>query len=266
MSSILVLVILAAVSLLVSRVASVALTATGLARSSARFQARSALSGVGFTTSESEAIVNHPARRRIVMTLMLIGNVGLVTSVATLLTGFVNADPSRAALRGAVLLAGLAVVFAASRSQLVDRCLSRVIGRFLSRYTDLDVRDYAGLLRVAGPYSVKELHVETGDWLAGRMLGELRLRDEGVVVLGVVNPDGRYSGAPDKETRLAPGDQLILYGHDDTLADLDSRSKGPSGDAAHRRSAVQHEKRLHDDPQPDRDSGHPDGLTQRSGR
>ncbi|HWH13902.1 MAG TPA: hypothetical protein VNT51_04095 [Miltoncostaeaceae bacterium] len=47
------------VSLLVTRVATVLLTATGLSREVARFQARSALSGVGFTTGEAESVVNH---------------------------------------------------------------------------------------------------------------------------------------------------------------------------------------------------------------
>jgi hypothetical protein len=242
-SSIVVLLVIAAVSLVVSRVASVALTATGLAQSAARFQARSALTGVGFTTSESEAIVNHPVRRRIVMALMLIGNVGLVTAVATLLTGFVNADPRRAAVHGAVLLAGLALVIAASRSAAVDRVLGRWISRLLRRYTDLDVRDYAGLLHVAGPYSVKELWVHPDDWMAGRTLGELRLRDEGVVVLGIVWADGQYLGAPGKATTVRAGDQLIVYGHDDTLADLDRRRKGAGGDTAHQRSASTNQQR-----------------------
>ena len=41
------------VSLLVTRVATVALTLTGMSREMVRFQARSALTGVGFTTSEA---------------------------------------------------------------------------------------------------------------------------------------------------------------------------------------------------------------------
>jgi len=53
------------VSLLITRVATVAFTLTGLSRDVARFQARSALSGTGFTTSEAEAVVGHPVRRRI---------------------------------------------------------------------------------------------------------------------------------------------------------------------------------------------------------
>lgn len=68
------------VSLLITRVATVALTLTGLSREVARFQARSALSGTGFTTSEAEAVVNDPVRRRIVMALMLVGSAGIVTA------------------------------------------------------------------------------------------------------------------------------------------------------------------------------------------
>ncbi|MCX6005379.1 MAG: potassium transporter TrkA, partial [Chloroflexi bacterium] len=42
---------------------SVALEATGMQRSRAHFQALSALSGTGFTTKDSEAVVNHSVRR-----------------------------------------------------------------------------------------------------------------------------------------------------------------------------------------------------------
>ncbi|WP_419193904.1 hypothetical protein [Novipirellula herctigrandis] len=38
----------------------------------AQFQTLSAFTGAGFTTNESEDIVNHPLRRRIMMYLMLL--------------------------------------------------------------------------------------------------------------------------------------------------------------------------------------------------
>lgn len=90
MIAILTLLIIITISLLVNRIATVALAFTGLSRETARFQARVAFTGAGFTTSESELITSHPVRRQIVMMLMLLGNAGLVTVVATLMTGFVN--------------------------------------------------------------------------------------------------------------------------------------------------------------------------------
>ena len=88
------LLVIVTLSLLVTRTAAVALTYTGLSHEAARFQARSAFSGVGYTTSEAEDVVNHPVRRRIVMNLMLLGNAGFVTVASSLILTFVsNSDP-----------------------------------------------------------------------------------------------------------------------------------------------------------------------------
>ena len=237
--AIMLLILVAVLSLLVTRVATAALTVTGMTRQSARFQARSALTGAGFTTSESEMVVNHPVRRRIVMALMLLGSVGLVTGVAGLLAGMLGAARAdQQLLRGALLLGGLIVVYVLSLSNWVDQRLSRLIMRLLRRYTNLEVQDYARLLHLAGEYSVKEMAVRAGDWMAGRSLGELRVKDEGVIVLGVVQRDGGYVGAPGKETVIEAGDTVILYGCDSVLCELDERRKGSDGDEAHHREAT----------------------------
>ena len=73
--------VILSLSLMVTRIASVALVHTGLGREAARFQARSAFTGVGFTTTESETIVGHPVRRRIVALLMLGDRRGRSTDV-----------------------------------------------------------------------------------------------------------------------------------------------------------------------------------------
>lgn len=233
MYGIVLLVIVALVSLLITRIATVALTVTGMSRESARFQARSALTGVGFTTSEAEQVVNHPGRRRIVMTLMLLGNVGLATAMAGILGTFLNADPEAGLVRGALLIGTLTAVYIASRSAAVDRRLSRLIGRWLTRHTSLHVGDYERLLHLAGEYAVQELAVEPGHWLTDRNLGEARLRDEGILVLGVTRKDGSYLGVPEKSTQVRPGDLLIVYGRGESIERLASRRRDPAGDAEH---------------------------------
>lgn len=231
--------LVALVSLLITRVATMALTLTGLSREVARFQARSALSGVGFTTSEAESVVTHPVRRRIVLVLMLAGSAGLVTVMATLLLSFVNADREQALLRLAVLTGGLAAILVISKSPLVDRWLSRVIARALTRWTDLDVRDYERLLHVGGDFAVVELVVRPEDWMAGCTLGELNLRDEGVAVLGVQRPDHGYIGSPIWATRINAYDTVVAYGPAARLAELDVRPKGSRGDDAHQRAVAE---------------------------
>jgi TrkA-C domain len=221
-----ILTIVALTSLLITRVAAAALTVTGMPRSVARFQARSALTGVGFTTTEAESVVNHPVRRRIIMSLMLAGNIGLAAVAAGLMTGFLNtSDPERGGVRAGLLVLGLAGVYLLSRSAVVDRHLSNLVGRLLHRYTDLPVRDYEALLRIAGEYSIREVAAHSGGWLVDRPLGELRLRDEGVSVLGIVRTDGSYEGVPGKDARIRDGDTVIAYGRASVIAEISERHR-----------------------------------------
>ena len=71
MLAIISLLLIVALSLIVTRTAAVALTYTGLSQQAASFQARSAFTGVGYTTSEAESLVNHPVRRQGVWRLRL---------------------------------------------------------------------------------------------------------------------------------------------------------------------------------------------------
>ena len=223
-------------SLLVTRVATVMLSLTGLSQESAHFQSRSAFFGVGFTTSEAESVVSHPVRRRIILTLMLLGSAGLVTALASLVISFGGSSGEDRLTRGLVLVGGLLLLLLLARSRLFDRAVARFTTRLLRR-TGADVRDYAGLLRLSGGYTVGELRVEPDDWVAERTLGELRLRDEGVVVLGVHRREGGYVGVPRAGTRVEAGDTLVLYGHADRLEELDERSRGSAGDVAHRKAS-----------------------------
>jgi hypothetical protein len=220
-------------SIVITRVATVMLTATGLSRDIARFQARSAFSGAGFTTNESESVVNHPVRRRIVLQLMLLGAAGVVTSLTSLLLSFSGTTGAQTANRIAVLLGGLLLLRLLAGSQVVDRVLTRITEWALRRYTSLNVRDYDKLLHISAEYSVAEVDAEAGDWITGRSLGELRLRDEGLMVLGIYRDPKTYLGVPRQDTVVEEGDRLVVYGEEDSIPQLAERSAGDDGDAAH---------------------------------
>jgi MFS family permease len=240
------LLLVVAVSLLLTRVATVILIATGMSREQARFQARSAFSTAGFTTSESEKVVNHPIRRRVVMTLMLLGSAGTVAVISTLILGFgSHAGGGRRWWRILELVLGLLALVWFSRSRWVDRRLTNVIRAVLGRFTDLDDRDRASLLDLAADYAVNELSVAEGDWLAGRTLAELDLRHEGAVVLGITQVSGSYDPVPSGETRVVPGDTLIVYGPGRLLRELDVRRAGPEGDRAHQLAVEAHRRDKH---------------------
>ncbi|MDQ4148929.1 MAG: TrkA C-terminal domain-containing protein [Actinomycetota bacterium] len=242
-------------SLLITRIASTALTITGLPRHVARFQARSAFTGVGFTTSEAEDVVHHPVRRRIVMLLMLLGNAGIITIAGSLILSFARSESSaEASLRLGLLVAGMAVLLWLANSSKFDRYLSAGISKLLSRWTDLEAKDYAGLLQLSGAYGISELQIQEGDWLADRTLAELELRDEGAAVLGIYRPGEAYVAVPNGESRLMPGDVAVIYGRSSLLKELDRRRAGPDGDREHEEAVAGQARVLQEQAEQDRES------------
>lgn len=232
----------AALFITAARVATIALVGTGMATESAAFQARSALMGVGFTTAEAEAAINHPVRRRIILWLMTFGNAGVITGITSLLLGFINAEADQAIQRGLILVAGLIVLLLLTRLHLLERGLTRFTRWALARWTTLETRDFAQLLRFSHDYGIIELHAREDDWLIDRPLSRLGLPDEGVVILGLHRSDGHFIGAPTGHTTIHAGDTVIAYGRIDHLEELDDRHRGLSGDRAHREAVrEQHE-------------------------
>jgi hypothetical protein len=229
------------IGLVITRVATVALRATGMSHEAARFQARSAFSGVGFSTEESEQVVQHPVRRNLVLLLMMLSTAGLVTTIVTLMLSFVTASGfAQPALRLAVLVVGLVVLWAVATNSWIEARMSRVIEWALARWTDLDARDYVRLLDLLGGYAITEVRVDPGEWLLGRRVGDLLLAGEGVVVLGIRRARGGYMGAPPVGTEFESGDTLVLYGQADALDELRRRRAGSAGEQEHERAKVRH--------------------------
>ncbi len=241
MAAVVSLIVVVTLGLLVTRVATVALTMTGMSLQHARFQARSAFTGTGFTTSEAAAVVGHPARRRIAMALMLVSGAGAVTVIGTLILSFAGVDSTGGGLRRAgVIVVSLVGLLWLAKNGVVDRALRTVIERLLRRFTDLDVRDYAALLHLRGQWRVAQLPVAEDDWIASRPLGQLSLPEEGVAVLGVERAEGTWTGAPKEDLQLQVGDVVVLYGRNAMLDDIASRLHGEDGDAASERSRAWH--------------------------
>lgn len=227
-------------SLFITRLATVALKMTGLSQDAAEFQSRSAFTGTGFTTSEAESVVDHPVRRKIIMLLMIVRSAGLLTIVLSLILSFIGTtgeEGSDRITRLLWILAGVGVLWGLSLSKGLELMMETLMQRALERWTDLEARDYARLLNLTGEYGVTRLMVEEHDWVASRPVSECRLSDEGVHILGIERQDGGYVGVPRGQTKIHPGDTLILYGRTEALSELDERGSGSRGDSAHETAA-----------------------------
>lgn len=231
-------------SLVITRIATTALSLTGLSWEASRFQARSAFTGTGFTTEESEHIVKHPVRRQIITWLMIARSAGLISIVISLILSFGSSgeDDAVRLIRLGWLIAGVGVLWVLASSKVLERWMRRVIKQALNRWTDLDVRDYNELLKLSGDYTVREVRVDRDDWLADRTLADCRLREEGVLALGIYRTNGAYLGAPEPSTRIYSGDTLLLYGRSHVLRNLDERRAGPIGEAEHARARTEQQQ------------------------
>ena len=96
------------------------------------------------------------------------------------------------------------------------------------------------LLQLTTDYAVTELNVGPNDWLASKTLIDLRLPEEGVLVLGIKRREGEYVGAPHASTEVRAYDSVVLYGPIDRIRELDERRAGRTGDAAHLSARSQH--------------------------
>jgi len=244
MAGVVSLFIILVLSLLVTRLATAALTLTGVSRELARLQSISAFTGVGYTTAESESLTEHPVRRRLLILLMILGNAGFVTAISSLILSFSGLEERTGYIRAGWILGGLLVLWLFARSKWVDRTMHRVMRRLLERSGAMRALDYEKLLDLRGDYIVSTHRVGRDDWMAGRSLAELKLFEEGISVLGIHRSNGDYLGVPRGETPVEPGDLIVLYGEEEDIEEVRQRSRDARGEQEHREAVADQKGRL----------------------
>ena len=215
--------IVALLSLLFTRLATGSLIATGMPPESAAFQARSAFTGAGFTTTEAENVVNHPVRRRVISTTMFVGNLGVPTLVVTVTVGFLAPGPGETGTRALVFAAGVAAIVALAFTRPVTRFFVAV-GR---RGTQpLLRRSLTGrvvpLLSLSEDYQVVALPLS--DDVPLRSIRGLQQALPRLRVLGVRRGGhrGTFVSGPPSDVSLHAGDDVVV------LADTAALSEFPS--------------------------------------
>lgn len=193
---------------IIVEVSAIALKITGMDLHKARFQALSALVTVGYTTSDSEMVVQHPARRRIIMVLMVLGYLGTATIVTSLINilrhPLTLLQVSTATM---IILLAISVVF--SRSLRVK--LDRGIERQLARSNSLQKRPVEEVLRLDGQYGVAEVIIKAHSKWTGQTIASAKFRDRGIFIMAIEREKNFIHSPRGNETLMA-GDKLILYG------------------------------------------------------
>lgn len=223
MGAIVALSIIVLLALLIVQLGTNALKLSGMPLSVARFQAASAFFGVGFTTKEAELVVDHPVRRRIILQLIITGNVGLMSAAATMIVAFVQNNDSEGLPQGLLLvfvLLGALLLAAILNLRIVRKPMDMLMRYSLERAGLKRAVDYELLLKVKQGFCVSDLEISEGHPLADLPLYKSRPADQGIVVLGIYHRAGTFEGAPRKDAVISAGDTVMVYGNEDAVSAL----------------------------------------------
>ena len=209
--AILILVTVLLLSFLVVRIGAVLLELTGLDEERARFQALSAFTGTGFTTSEAESVVIHPFRRRIITTLIILGNAGIVSVIGSLVASFWQKSSYEMLKNLLILLIGIWVIYRLSRSQRVKEQLRRKIKSRLEKSEHFHRVAFDYLLQQAKGYGVVRVKIPPDSPVAGKSLKELGTTKKSLLILSIERDD-RLIPVPGADDVLQAGDVLLCFG------------------------------------------------------
>ncbi len=118
-------------SVLIVRAGAIALRMTGLDEKTAQFQALSAFTRAGFTTRESEMVVSHPQRRRIITWLIVLGNAGILAAIVTATSSLTTSTDYKLGIAIGILILGIFAIYGIARHNGLNRRWEALVERRL---------------------------------------------------------------------------------------------------------------------------------------
>jgi len=205
------MVILMGVMIGIVRIGTEALVLTGLDRRRAKFQALSAITGTGFTTSEAESVMEDERRRRIVSWLMILGNVGLASVLAVLVGGMVKAKTENLPIHviyvvGAIVLGKWVFSVRALRERYARWLKAR-----LSRFKFFRETAVFEVMHMSGEHGIFQARVSACSAVRGCSVEKLSEIYPGVLLLRIVRNDCTYY-SPLEDMKIEENDTLALFG------------------------------------------------------
>jgi Trk-type K+ transport system membrane component len=216
-------------SFIIVRIGAIAFQLTGLEWSLAKFQALSCFSGTGFTTKEAELVTSHPQRRKIATILIILGNAGLVTMIATVASAL---NPRQALwtrlsesflpfsippeivpwVNLIIIVVAVYVIYRLFTNKRFVARLTRVLRTKIIKREFFKPVSFEELVVVTGGYGVTRIEVRQNSPLLNKTLVESELRKNDITVLAITRADSTISN-PSAGTKILLGDELISFGN-----------------------------------------------------
>ena len=204
---------------------SIALEATGMERSRARFQALSALTNSGFTTLEAENVVGHPRRRLIVGWMMFLGSVGIILFLILIFVIIVvGVKPAKPTSPFILILSALPAValMVLYWIGVLDK-LATAIVNWLKRSgyftSGLSIKE---TIHHSGDYGIARLTIGRKAPEVGCKISDINLAKHNITILAIERGERTLPFPEAKEIVLA-GDHLLCYGKTDEISEASQK-------------------------------------------
>jgi hypothetical protein len=198
------------VSFTIVRIGGFALQLTGIEPDVARFQALSAFSGTGFTTREAERVVGNRTRRRIVTILIILGNAGTVTVIATLVASFTQVEGYMwFFIRLAIIVGGIfglyQLIIRSNVGRRIPNWLQRpVVNRILREAPAVEE-----IFRAEKNWTVSLVMIKGSSKSIGLSVADITVVGD-IEILGIDRAD-TYLARPHWDEKIMEGDRLLVY-------------------------------------------------------
>ncbi len=227
--SLIIFILVVIASFIVVTIGGAAFELTGLKWSVARFQALSCFTNTGFTTKEAGLITMDSQRRRIATILMVLGNAGLITLVATFANSLNSQDtfisklkipfinlifPPRLVPLGNVLFMVICayLIYRIFTHARFARVLGNVIKKRILKRKIIRPVSFEELVVATGGYGILSIKVQKNSSLIDKTLSQAKLvRSCHMEVLAIDRNEEAISFPPES-TKVLLGDKLICYG------------------------------------------------------
>ena len=213
------------------KIGAAAFELTGLDPDQAYFQSLSAFTGTGFTTREAELIVIHKQRRRIASILMILGNVGFVTLIATLVNTINPNAPTKVFIPilnehippflatyvnlGLVLIILFIIYKIFQSSRLSNILIGKVQQQMLDKKF-IQRASFEEFFLNAEGYGISQIEITGKNPLLGKKLAESGLREHDILVLSVERKKENIINPP-AGLKFDVGDRLTCFGKLDNI-------------------------------------------------
>lgn len=208
--------------LIVVEIFTVLFRLTGLREDKARFQAISCMTNSGFTTKESELILNSVARRHLARIMMIFGYLFAVTGVSILVNLFIRSSSDQFNWWTMVYsIIFLIIIVILTRSKWIVRRFDRLVERLARNKPKGAFCNNVRILEMFQDKLIAEVFVTClPPEIAGKTLLEMNFRHTYKLNVLLIKRGNTLIDHVVSADQIKQGDRIVIYGPKDRVAEL----------------------------------------------